>query len=298
MKAAKILCVILTLALSLGVLPAHAEEASAIVTVSIVDGEGIPVLTQASVAVTDLDGDGTLTVSDALYAAHEAHYEGGAAGFAAAQTEYGLSLTKLWGDDSGSIGYYLNHASPMSLADPVKEGDTVDAFVYRDKTTWSDVYCWFDQPAVTGEPGTQVTLTLLSAGFDENWNPVVAPVVGATLLINGLASDLATDGEGKVTLTLTAGIHTLSATSVSQLLVTPVCKVTVTGDESTQTEEETTTLPESSSEADSTLSDTALVTSGEGEQDVSDQRVALVLVLVGTVSALFIVVSRNRRRSA
>ena len=101
------------------------------VYVSIADASGTLVMARVSVSVTDVDNDGALTIHDALYAAHEANYSGGAKmGYDASVGAYGLAINKLWGAANGSgFGYRVNHASAMSLTDPVKEGDYVYAFV-------------------------------------------------------------------------------------------------------------------------------------------------------------------------
>ena len=71
-------------------------------------------------------------------------------------------------------------------------------------------------------------MTLRYAGYDNNWNPVVLPVEGATVLLNGAETAYKTDAEGKVTITLEqAGEITVSAKSSNMILVPPVCKVTV-----------------------------------------------------------------------
>lgn len=200
------------------------------VYVTIVDANGQLALTQTPVTVTDVDGDGVLSVYDALYAAHESGYEGGAAaGFAAASTEYGLSLTKLWGtENGGSYGYYVNQASAWSLADPVKDGDFLDAFVYTDLTTWSDTYCFFDVQTIDVGVKDTLTLTLLAAGYDAEYNPITVPVSGAYIVIGGEKTEFQTDADGKVTISLAdAGDYTISAVSDTQTLVPPVCTVTV-----------------------------------------------------------------------
>jgi len=205
---------------------------SAKVYVTIADGEGELALIQEAVTVTDADGDGALTINDALYLAHEAKFEGGAAaGYASATTEYGLSLTKLWGvENGGSYGYYVNNVSSMGLGDPVKDGDYIYAFVYTDTTTWSDAYSYFDvNQASTTEDG-ELTLTLMAAGgYDESWNVIMKPVEGATITINGEESDFVTDAEGKVTITgLTEGTALISAKSDAMTLVPPAVYVDVT----------------------------------------------------------------------
>ncbi|MBR3290154.1 MAG: hypothetical protein IKI63_05210 [Clostridia bacterium] len=214
----------LTLLMSLFAISA-AAELSATVLVTIADENGALALASEPVIVNDTDADGVLTIHDALYCAHEAYYEGGAAaGYASVQSEYGLSLTKLWGaENGGSYGYYVNDASAMSLSDPIADGDRVNAFVYTDLTAWSDTYCYFDVTELSGEVG-DVTLTLSAASFDENWAPIVVPVVGATLTINGEKTDAVTDENGCATITLPGtGAVVISAVSDTQTLVPPVC---------------------------------------------------------------------------
>lgn len=193
-------------------------------------------LAQEPIKVADIDGDGALTVNDALYLAHEAKYRGGAAaGYASAQSQWGLSLTKLWGvENGGSYGYYVNNTSAMGLTDPVKNGDHVNAFVYTDTTAFSDKYCFFDVNTVTGNTGKNITLTLSGAGYDSNWNPVTVAIAGATLTIDGKATSYKTDADGKVTFKVTeGGKHVIGAVSDKETLVAPVCIVTSEGKDST-----------------------------------------------------------------
>lgn len=266
------LTVALMMMLSVFSLSAFAAETqpaeSATVYVTVADGNGDLAIKQEAITVTDRNEDGVLTVDEALYAAHEAKYEGSAAaGYGSANTEYGLSLTKLWGDTSGSFGYYINNASAWSLADTVKEGDYVNAFVYTDPTTWTDKYCFYDQNTVFAAEGDTMTLTLSYAGYDADYNPVVLPVEGATVTIDGVATEYKTDAEGKVTITLDRlGAVLISATSDSMILVPPVCMAFVAekADESTAEEStaEETTVEESTAEV-TTVEETT-ETDGEG----------------------------------
>jgi len=192
------------------------------VYVTIANGE--VVLAQEPVAVTDIDSDGALTINDALYCAHEAKFEGGAAaGYGSADSEWGLSLTKLWGvENGGSYGYYVNNASAMGLTDPVKNGDYINAFVYTDLTTWSDAYCYFDVNTLSVKAGETATLKLVAAGYDEEWNPITVPVAGASITINGVDTGVVTDENGEAVVTVKeAGV--ISAVSDQQILVPPVC---------------------------------------------------------------------------
>ena len=217
------LCALLTLALC-------GAAVAETVYVTIADGQGQLVMVNAAIDVTDVDADGALTINDALYAAHEAAYEGGAeAGYAAADAGYGLSISKLWGEENGgSYGYYLNDVSAYSLLDPVADGNYLNAFVYTDLEAWSDQYCTFDYREVVADAGANINLTLNMMTFDENWNPVSLPVEGAILTIDGEDSEVVTDAEGKAQFTIeAAGEYLISARSDSAILVPPVCIVTV-----------------------------------------------------------------------
>ncbi len=191
--------------------------------------EGALALVRKAVSLSDADGDGATTVNDALILAHDAAYEGGAAaGYGSVESEYGMSMTCLWGDASGAYGYCVNDASAMSLLDAVKVGDHVYAYVYTDQQTWSDVYACFDKGALETAKGAEVTLTLTYAGYDAEWNAVTAPVADAVVTVDGEATDYKTDADGKVTLTLDKkGSHTVSASSDALTLVPPVCVITV-----------------------------------------------------------------------
>ena len=192
--------------------------------VSISNGAGELVLAREAVELSDADGDGTVTISDALYLAHENTFEGGAAaGYLSEDQGYGLSLCMLWGEDNGgSFGYYLNNASPLSLLDPVADGDHVKAYVYADLTAWSDTYCYFDKDSVSAG---EVELTLTALVFDANWVVVPTPVEGAMITIDGADSGILTDAEGKAVLTVADGTKLISARSDSAVLVPPVCVI-------------------------------------------------------------------------
>lgn len=210
-------------------LTACAEEAPT-VYVSISDDAGALVLAHQPVNVTDADNDGVLTICDALACAHAAYHPDGTTAFLAESTEWGLSLYVLWGvDNGGSYGYYVNDVSPMSLLDPIKAGDHVKTYAFTDLTAWSDTYAFFTAPVVAAAVNEGVSLTLSANGYDANWAPVVNPVAGAVITINGEKTDVVTDETGAAVLTFAeAGVYTVSAVSDTMTLVPPVCIVTVT----------------------------------------------------------------------
>lgn len=200
--------------------------ASVRVRVTIADA-GTLVAAAEEIDAADADSDGVISISDALSCAHDSLYDGGAeTGYAAEETEYGLSMTKLWGaENGGSYGYYVNNASAWSLNDPVGEGDHVYAFSYADLEGWSDVYTYFD--TLTAEGG-EAELTLYCLGFDENWEPVAEPLEGATVTVDGNALRTTTDADGKVSVSLSEpGRHVISAAAADRVIAPPVCIITV-----------------------------------------------------------------------
>ena len=210
------------------------------VYVTIADDNGKLVAAQEEIELSDADGDGAITINDALFNAHEVLYDGGAeAGYGSAEGDYGLMLTKLWGiENGGSYGYYVNNASAMGLADPVKDGDSVSAFVYTDTAAFSDTFCFFEEAIqddcvvfTEAQSGNEITYTLLAATFDENWAPITVPVVGAEITIDGSKTGVITDENGKAAITVPdVGEHIISAVSDSQTLVPPVAKLTAVND--------------------------------------------------------------------
>lgn len=199
------------------------------VFVSITDDTGALVMAYEPVAVTDVDDDGVLSIGDALAAAHAAGHESGAEAFETAQTEYGLSMTRLWGvENGGSYGYCLNDASAWSLLDPVKEGDHVKAYAYTDLAAWSDTYSYFAAPAMESKASEAVELVLYASGYDENFAPVTLAVADAVITVDGNAAEIKTDTDGKASISFdAAGTYVVSAISGSMTLVAPVCIVTV-----------------------------------------------------------------------
>lgn len=207
---------------------AFAAAETAFVTIS--DDAGKIVMARAGVELSDADDDGVVSISDALYLAHEQAFEGGAeAGYLAEDLGYGLSMSKLWGiENGGSYGYYVNNSSAISLLDPIADGSHVQAYAFQDLTAWSDTYCYFQIDTADMAIGESLSLTLTALVFDENWNPVATPVEGAVITVNGEAIDAVTDAEGAAAVAFAdAGEYIVSAHSDTMTLVPPVCVVSV-----------------------------------------------------------------------
>ncbi len=202
----------------------NAADTTVKVTIS---NAGELVVTQVPVKVTDVDNDGKLTVNDVLIIVHTDKYADGASGYALGATGF---VEKLWGvSNGGSYGFYRNNTMTGIVAqEEVQNGDYIVAYSYKDLTSWSDAFSYFDAAEKKVNTGAAVTLTLFASGYDASWNPVVAPLADATITVNGVATDIKTDAEGKATITLKdAGTAVISATHATQTIVPPVCTVTV-----------------------------------------------------------------------
>jgi len=214
------------------------EEITVYVSVSL---KGDLVVRQQSVTVTDIDADGAFTINDALYCTHEKYYKGGAAeGFAADEGQWGLYITKLWGDTSGNFGFYVNNTMAMGLADPVSDKDYLTAWVYKeyiynpeDGTTVSDNYTAFNKNVISLKKGEAKKLTLNYYEFDENWALVPKPYKNAVITIGGQPTEINTGKKGKFTLQFNkSGSYFISAVSESDdfVIVPPTMVVFVQPD--------------------------------------------------------------------
>ena len=198
--------------------PVCAAEVKPYAYVNIYDGESV-VLAMYKVGETDEDGDGAWTINDVLISAHNEKCKDG---FATANSDYGLFITKLWGvENGGSYGYYKNNVMSMGLTEQVNDGDVVYAYAYSDTATFSDAYSFFDTYKTEGET---VTLTLkYISGFDpETYAPIEAPLEGAVITVDGKDTEFVTGADGKVEITLTANA-VIGAKKDGLLLIPPVC---------------------------------------------------------------------------
>ncbi|MBO4468448.1 MAG: hypothetical protein J5766_04025 [Clostridia bacterium] len=215
---------------------AVAEAATTDVFVTFSDNSGKIILSQEKITVTDKNGDGKFDLDEAFFAMHEAKYEGGAAaGYATGTSQYGLYITKLWGDTSGNFSYYVNNKMAMGLTDEIKAGDYLNAFIFQvyefnpeTYETTSDSYSFFDKFNATVTEGDKLTVTLKAVVFDADYAPINVNVAEAIITIDGVETTLKTDENGKVTIPMDkVGEYLISAKKVDDILVPPVLKVTV-----------------------------------------------------------------------
>ncbi len=146
--------------------------------------------------------------------------------------DYGLFIKKLWNiENGGSYGYMLNNNMAYSLTDEVKDGDVVYAYVYADAAGYSDAYSFFDVNSFADKGGEEVTLTLkYVSGYDaETYAPIFVALEGATVTVDGKATEVKTDANGAAKITLPKKSAVISAEKEGTLIIPPVCVSTVSG---------------------------------------------------------------------
>lgn len=184
----------------------------------------------ANVPVKVSATDGKATVDEALKSLHAAYCENG---YASEKTQYGLSIKRAWGVDTGAVLNYINNVGILSDVgtDTVSDGDYLNMCVMTDTAGYSDSYTHFDKHAAQVATGEQLELTLSYQSFDSSWNTVTNPLAGAKIVVNDAETDVVTDKDGKATISFKrAGTYYVSAAAPDGMVIlAPACVVTVAG---------------------------------------------------------------------
>ena len=148
--------------------------------------------------ITDVNGDGKITIEDALIIAGQ------------------MSADNSSAQNSGS-----EPSGGSVLPENIPIPDSIAVYTGYDS---------FDRDMLTVQAGEAFTLTLTHTGFDKSLNSVTTPVAGAVITFNGHDSGYVTDDRGTVTLSLpNAGAITVSAQTESEQTVPPLAQVLVIG---------------------------------------------------------------------
>lgn len=229
----RLLSLLLALTMALSLVTTGAWAADSIqVTVTIANQGAIAVgkdntlMAQVPVKVTDLNSDGKFTYEEAMKAAHKAYCADGEDGFATS----GGWATMLWGETDGVGGFYRNNTMTATVdKETIQNGDALTAFSYADTADWSDKYSFFDQSTVSVKTGETLTLNLKKQGYNEAATPANAAL--CTIDKTGAFQEMnvTTDDKGNATFSFDqAGTYVVSAYGNEDILVPPVCIVTVT----------------------------------------------------------------------
>ena len=222
-----------------------AEDAKVSLTVSdkgvLASASDGSAVVRKEVTVTDLNSDGILTYDEALVAAHNAYNSADGYKTEAYSGSYGsgISVTKLWGVQTGSSLFYLNGSALAShVGDTeqsvVKTGDDLYAAILQDTTHYSDRYASFDADTKEVKAGEDVTLTLTAGGTAATGVPVGTWNTGSFTPLEGKT----TDENGQVTVSFDqAGTYLVTAKGTVKdeatgekdcPIMAPACILTVT----------------------------------------------------------------------
>lgn len=187
------------------------------------------------VHVTDVDGDKDLTFNDAMILVHDTYCKDG---YAASEGSWGYSVNKLWNDESGAFGYFINNSSASSAKDKIQTDDSITAFIYKDTENWGDVCSYFDKTDMdVAEVNEEIALNLSYSSW--TGSGAVSDAVLGTVSVSGDAAvftpfatasgeAVTTDASGDAVVSFDkAGTYVISAQSDSLTLVPPVYVVTV-----------------------------------------------------------------------
>lgn len=182
---------------------------------------------------------------DVLVKAHEIAFDSAftadtAAEYLSVSNQYGGSVTKLFGIETGANGFILNGGYPNDGTDSpygpgyngttvktqtVSNGDRVEFFCYQDTTNWGDELAWFCQngvftDTVTAKPSSAVDVVLKSTSYKggymfrdaEAMHGAGSIVKGAQLAwvnittgeVTAIKNAVTNEETGKVTLTMPA----------------------------------------------------------------------------------------------
>ncbi len=202
------------------------------VFVTIVDDKKTLQTTYEKVTAYDFNADGIVSVDEALYAAHEKYYEGGAAkGYRSVISTFGNTLQKLWGiENGGAFGYTVNSTFSSSLDGKVENGDSVYAFAYSDLSTFTDSYAKFNSYSVSSDAGEPIALTLSKSYYETASSIQFTPLGEAVITVDGKPTEYITDKNGQVSIIINeTGKHVISAVSENDNITPPVCIAEVSG---------------------------------------------------------------------
>ena len=118
------------------------------------------IMWEQKVKVIDVNKDGKFSYDEALVAAHKAYSKKKA--YVTKETEYGTSVTKLWGVETTNTLFFVN-GEPLNVnvgSALIEAGDVLYASVNADNNYYSDWYTSFDKVAVTECANREITLNL------------------------------------------------------------------------------------------------------------------------------------------
>lgn len=189
------------------------------------------IMANKTVTVVDINKDGVLTFDEALVAAHKAYNK--ASGYKTADSQYGLTVSKLWGISNNGGYYFFINGTPIASdvgTDTVKAGDRLYASIFKDTTGWSDLYTQFNKSAITVKVKKTATLHLSASSWGYDVGPIEGIQIGKWskgkfVALKGVKTDA--NGDVKIKFKKRGTYYVTAKGTASMPIMAPVCKVTV-----------------------------------------------------------------------
>ncbi len=210
-------------------------------------GEFIKDKNDSIVAMTlvELSGKDSYVLDDVFKNVHENLFESGLTGYETQMDNYGLSVSKFWGDTSKNFMYQVNFGQEEVYGPnhEIENGDCIEFCINKSGGLDMEVYTRFDRSKVNVQLGETVDLVLSQAQYTASGLSFVA-CTDAVVTINGALTENVTDADGKTSLVFNEnGEYAVSAVKtklVNDETVTaieaPVCLITVGDDDSPSTD--------------------------------------------------------------
>ncbi len=240
----KILSFILSLVIILsspGVVSFATENENNVVTVYVTiskygeivnDKDGFPV----AMTSVELSGKEEYVLDDAFRMVHTDLCEDGISGYETATGDWGLYVSKFWGDTSENFTYQVNFGeeSVWGPAHEIENGDCIEFCINKSSGLDMEVYTRFDKRKIEIQPGETVELVLLQGEYTAE-GMAFTPCEDATLTVNGIITENVTGEDGRASVCFEeCGEYVVSAVKTKLLdeeavtaIQAPVCAITV-----------------------------------------------------------------------
>lgn len=149
----------------------------------------------------------------------------------AANMGYGLSITKLYGYEDGSFGYYTDRENMAWSPLDTVTADGTEVFIFHYDYSAAS-YAVFDRTEYTATTASPASVTVKKMSYDRDWNPVFAGTPATVYAKNRSTEKIfVCAADGTVTLSgLPAGDYELTAYGgdAADYIVSPYAVLTVT----------------------------------------------------------------------
>ena len=176
------------------------------------------------------------TLDDVFAEVHNVLYPEGSEGYETAEGDYGLYVTRFWGDTSGNFTYQVNFGAEevWGPTHQVEDGDYAEFCINKSFYPDTELYTRFDKPNAEACVSETLELRLEQGEFTAEGMSFF-PCSDAAVTINGEETQIITDTDGNAELVFDGvGRYIVSARKTKPLeeetvpaIAAPICEVIV-----------------------------------------------------------------------